>query len=337
MKVNCPISGISYVLTSPVRGHAIHPHPMLSSDIKCAQLADWYLADWTKGDLPPIETHLLGVAYLLKLPIESIGIVTMTDMTLPVFDKFWSGIMEKLAKLALRLEGKNSKFKRLPKMVVTADTIQFVPDWLDLLAQELGNAGMPISEKAKELNRESYKVDSSVTGRTISQYLDAEQIDTLVLRALRNSPLASSEQKALPVILADWAIKVADFPEHSRVRWHRIIQTIFAHDYIDRILMSDIKLEQIKDLEEHMRLNTPVSAVGTSHSTLLMERFNTVIPVISDFSPAISGRKKMDEGLLSAALMGEDGKPVPRLASNAPKGLTLAERLAARMNKMGSN
>lgn len=336
MKVNCPISGISYILTSPVRGHAIHPHPMLSASIKCAQLADWYLADWTKGDLPATETHLLGIAYLAKLPVDSIHLTSVSDDALLSYDKFWTGSLEKLAKLALRLEGKNAQFKRLPKMVVTSETLQFVPDWLDLLAAEIGNAGMPVSEKAKELNRASYKADTSVSGRTISQYLDEEQIDTLVLRALRNSPLASSEQKALPVILADWASKVTEFPEHSRVRWHRIIQTIFASDYIDKILMSDIKLDQIKDLEEHMRLNTPVAAVGTSHSSLLMARFDTVIPVISDFSPAISGRKKMDEGLLSAALLGED-KPRAVSTGSQPKGLTLAERLAARMNKIGSN
>lgn len=333
MKVTCPISGVTYILTAPVRGHATHPHPMLSAGIKTSQLHDWYLADWIKGDLPAIETHLLGCAYLLKLPVESVNIVDASG-NLPVFDRFWSGNMEKLAKLATRLEGKVVKARNLPRMVVNADTITNLPDWLDTLQSQIQWESMPVSEKAKELNRESYKVSTEVSGRTISQYLDSSQTDEIVLRALRSSPLAKSEQKALPVILADWAGKVTDFPAHSRTRWHRVIQTIFQDNYIDQILMSDMTVEQVKAIEEHMKLNTPEHAVGTSHSSLLMQRLSVVIPVLEDFSPAISSRKKVDDAQLNAALMGETVKSAT-VQSTGPK-MTLAERLAARLAGVGS-
>lgn len=331
MKVTCPISGVSYILTAPVRGHATHPHPLLSSSIKTSQLHDWYLADWIKGDLPAIETHLLGCAYLLKLPVES---VCITNFGMPAanYDKFWSSNMERLAKLATRLEGKIVKARNLPRMVVNAETITNLPDWLGTLESQIAWDSMPVSEKAKELNRESYKVSTEVSGRTISQYLDSSEIDGIVLRALRASPLAKSEQKALPVILADWAGKVTDFPAHSRTRWHRVIQTIFQDNYIDQILMSDMTVEQVKAIEEHMKLNTPEHAVGTSHSSLLMQRLSVVIPVLEDFSPAISSRKKVDDAQLNAALMGESSKPAQ---STGPK-MTLAERLAARLANVGS-
>lgn len=344
MKATCPISGISYILSKPVRGHAIHPHPMLSSSIKVSQLNEWYLQDWIAGDLPEVETHLLGLAYLLKLPVESISLAVSGSESefLEVTDKFWSGILEKLAKLATRLDGKVVSMRRLPKMVVNNETLRYIPDWLDTLSSELGAASMPISDKAKELNRSSYKVSSEVSGRTISQYLEPSEIDGIVLRALRNSPLASSEAKALPVILADWALKVTDFPAHSRTRWQRVIQTIFQEDFVNKILMSDITLEQVKAIEEHMQLNTPEHAVGTSHSSLLMQRLATVIPVLEDFAPAISSRKKVNEQALNDALMGGVGSGIGATKPDAPTGpkMTLAERLAARMSKIaagGSN
>lgn len=337
MKVTCPISGISYAIACPVRGHSIHPHPMLSSGIKVSQLNEWYLADWAKGDLPAVETHLLGIAYLLKLPIESIGIANLDSNSLPVFDTFWSATMEKLAKLATRLDGKVVAFRRLPKMVVNVDTIRYLPDWLDTLASELGNASMPISDKAKELNRASYKAGTEITARGISQYLGAEEIDGIVLRALRESPLGKAEAKALPVIVADWAAKVAEFPSHCNTKWQRIIQTIFNEDFVNKILMSDITLEQVKAIEEHMQHNTPTHAVTTSHSSLLMSRLATVIPVLEDFSPAISSRKKVNEDALNAALLGTESVSASVATNPVTTGpkMTLTERLALRMSSIG--
>lgn len=341
MKVTCPISGISYAISSPVRGHSIHPHPMLSSAIKVSQLNEWYLADWANGDLPPVETHLLGVAYLLKLPVESVSVSGAVSGTYDQLDVFWSASMERLAKLATRLDGKVATLRRLPRMVVTAETLRFLPDWLETLSSELGNASMPVSEKAKELNRASYKAGTEITARGISQYLGADEIDGIVLRALRESPLGKAEAKALPVIIADWACKVTEFPAHCNTRWQRIIQTIFDTDFVNKILMSDITLEQVKAIEEHMQLATPAHAVSTSHSSLLMARLATVIPVLEDFSPAISSRKKVNEAALNEALLGtgplaNGATSGPKLAATGPK-MTLAERLALRLAKVGSN
>jgi len=326
MKVVCPISGIQYTLTNPLRGHTVHPHPMLASSITCANLADWYLADWTKGDLPQVETHLLGCAYLLKLPVESIGLPVMDYDKLAKWDGFWSSSLEKLAKIATKLEGKGKVFKSLPRLVVTLDTISALPEWLKDLENEIAYASQPISDKAKELNKASYKSNTEATNNP-SKYLAEDQIDQVVRRALTGSPLTSNETKALPVILSDWALKVTQFPETHKMRFQRIIITIFNPDYINMLLMSDIKLDQVKALEEHLMLNTPEHAVGTSHSSILMKRLEAVIPVLEDFSPSISSRKKSNTDDLINGL-GGSSSPAPKKVAG---GMSLSERLAARL------
>ena len=357
MKVTCPISGVRYILSNPLRGHAIHPHPMLSSTITIAQLNDWYLKDWAEGNLASDLTHLLGMAYVIRLPIESANLPVADEFKLEKYDNFWSGILEDLAKVATKLEGRNKQFKRLPRFMLNAETLRRLPDWLADLKTEMSVASMPISEKAKELNRESYKTRGEISAQTISSFLTPEQTDGVVLRALRESPLAKGEAKALPVILADWANKVTEFPQGQATRWQRIIQTIFNENYIDQIIMTGIKVVDIKQIEEHVMLNTPSHAVGTSHSKLLMARIATVIPVIEMFDPQISARKKGNEDELLATIMGnntsERAQPGTTHAQHtgksnhanangsnnssnpANKTMTLTERLAARMANMG--
>lgn len=339
MKVTCPISGIITTLTTPTRGSVKSPHPMLSANIKCAKLADWYLEPWAKGELPQVETHLLGCAYLLKLPINTIALEPLEETTLAKWDRFWSSNMEKLAKLALRLEGKEVNYKYLPKLTVTMDTLGALPDWVSELEFAINLSAMPISDKARELNRASYKAGTEVANNP-SRYLAEDQIEQVVRRALNGSLLSNNESKALPVILSDWALKVTEFPEHTKMRWQRIIQTIFHQDYINQILMSDIKLEQVKALEEHLQLNTPAHAIGTSHISILMDRLHKVIPVFEDFSPVISARKKTGQDDLIAALDGiepnsSSAQQRASVASGTVNGsvpkLTLAERLAQRM------
>lgn len=336
MKVTCPISGIVSVLTNPIRGHAIHPHAMLSSSIKCANLADWYLESWAKGDLPETETHLLGCAYMLKLPIESMNLPAMDSTSLAKWDKFWSANLEKLAKLASKLENRDRSFKHLPRLAVTMDTISALPEWLKDLETEMSIASAPISDKARELNRTSYKAGVEGAANP-SKYLAEDQIEQVVRRALNGSLLTNNEAKALPVILSDWALKVTEFPDATKMRWQRIVQLIFDADYINKILMSDIKLDQVKALEEHLLLNTPAHAVGTSHSSILMARLAMVIPVFEDFSPELSYRRKGNQAELLAALDGDTESAVPRpvvsvLASSGPKktlSRILAEKLAS--------
>lgn len=331
MKATCPISGIKYHITNPVRGHATHPHPMLSSTISIQQLTEWYYVDWATGDLPPTETHLLGCALLVRLPIKSIGLPVMTEDKLDKWDKFWSTNLEKLARLAVRLDKKETRLANLPQLVVDSDSLALLPEWLKDLESEINYRASPVSEKAKELNRGSYKhlVESGASGAV--KLLDAEELDELILRAMRGSILSKNEAKALPVIVSDWARKVTDFPDHSKMLYQRIIQTIFATDAINLVLMSDIKLEQVKALQDHLLMNTPAHAVGTKHSTILMDKLAEFIPVFEMFSPVLASRRNLDDDDMMSAL---DGGQATKAVAKAPvnaTGESLQARLQARL------
>lgn len=342
MKVTCPISGITYTVATPVKGHAVSIHPMLSG-LKVSDLATWYLKDWATGELTPEHTHLLGLALLQKLPIDTVAFPPLQIEELEVCCKVWHANMERLTRLAGKLERRDRKFRFLSQFRLGLDTIATLPAWLTDLHDQLSLSSEPISEKAKELNRASYKAVVETSASTVASLLEPEQVENMVVRALKNSPLSNSEGRALPVVLADWANKVSDFPGAVRTRWMKIIQVIFHQDYIGQILMSDIKLDQIRALEEHLRCNTPIEAVGTSHSSLLMLRIAAVIPVIEDFSPDIVTKRRVNAGnngvidaLLgdSAGAGGRAGAIAHNLAkptmSTEPKQ-TLAEKLAARM------
>ena len=331
MKVTCPISGIKYMLSNPVRGHASHPHPMLSSTISLQQLTEWYYLDWATGDLPAVETHLLGCAMLVRLPIKSIGLPVMTDDKLEKWDKFWSANLEKLSRLAVRLDKKETRLSNLPQLVVDSESLALLPEWLKDLEAEINYHAAPVSEKAKELNRGSYKhiVESGASGAV--KLLDADELDALILRAMRGSPLSGNEAKALPVIVSDWARKVTEFPEHSKMLYQRIIQTIFDKDAINLVLMSNIKLEQVKALQDHLLMNTPAHAVGTKHSTILMDKLAEFIPVFEMFSPTLTSRRNLDDSDMMSALDG--GEPV-KVTSKAPAKVTgesLQAKLLARL------
>lgn len=341
MKVTCPISGIKYNAEFFHRGAPIHPHPIFAESVTASKINDWYLSDWQDGKLSATETHLLGMALLCKLPINSLGLPELTDSQLTDLQKLWNANLERLSYCARKLDDRKWKLKGLPQINVTLESLGNLPSWISDIRTAIDTYSAPISDKARELNRGQYKVTDNQAGRNVVALLEPEQVDSLVTRALKGSPLSAGEQKALPVILSDWANKVTEFPGHTKMRWQKLVQLVFAPDFINQIFMSDMNAEQVKAFEEHMLLNTPAEAVGTSHSTLIMRRLGEVIPVLEDFNPVISKRRKVDEAELTAALFGDDDKPAPAKQSDtqstatAPvsKPISLAERLAARLGR----
>lgn len=347
MKVTCPISGIKYSSEFFHRGAPIHPHPIFAESVTASKIYDWYLSDWQDGKLSATETHLLGMALLCKFPINSLGLPELTDSQLTELQKLWNANLERLSYCARKLDDRKWKLKGLPQINVTLESLSNLPSWISDVRVAIDTYSAPISDKARELNRAQYKVTDNQAGRNVAAMLEPEQVDSLVTRALKGSPLSAGEQKALPVILSDWANKVTEFPGHTKMRWQKLVQLVFAPDFINQILMSDMNAEQVKAFEEHMLLNTPAEAVGTSHSTLIMRRLGEVIPVLEDFNPVISKRRKVDEAELTAALFGDDDKsaggngigakatavPSNSVSTPATKPMSLAERLAARLGR----
>lgn len=349
MKVNCNVSGVTYTLPSPAMGTSVSTHPMLSASIRTINLVQWYVGDWAKGNLDDSHVHLLGLALASKLPVDSIAFPPMQERELEACAKVWHANIERMVRLAGKLESRGRKFRGLDTFRLGMDTIGNFPSWLSVLETCLSLSSEPISEKAKELNRASYKTLVETSAATVASLLEPEQVENMVLRALKSSPLSTSEGRALPVVLADWAAKVTSFPANVTTRWQKMIQVIFHTDYINQILMSDMSVLQIRALEEHLVLNTPIEAVGSSHSRLLMERLAAVIPVIEDFSPEIGGKRKSSVGNAGVidALLGSGevetktsvvaGTGAVTGTGTGAKPMTLSERLALRLANKGSN
>lgn len=350
MKVKCPISGIKYTAEFFHRGAPVHPHPIFAETVTAGKINDWYLSDWQDGKLSATETHLLGMSLLCKFPINSLGLPELTDSQLTELQKLWNANLERLSYCARKLDDRKWKLKGLPQINVTLESLSNLPSWISDVRVAIDTYSAPITDKARELNRAQYKVTDNQAGRNVAAMLEPEQVDSLVTRALKGSPLSAGEQKALPVILSDWANKVTEFPGHTKMRWQKLVQLVFAPDFINQILMSDMNAEQVKAFEEHMLLNTPAEAVGTSHSTLIMRRLGEVIPVLEDFNPVISKRRKVDEAELTAALFGDEvpakqadtqsavgaiggGTQSSEPAQSTTKPMSLAERLAARLGR----
>jgi hypothetical protein len=118
MKVTCPISGVNYDVSFPQAGISVAPHPLLSPTISVKVLTTTYLQQWAAGRFNQEETHLLGMAFILKLPLEASPV--LGKRSAEQYSAFWAKYMERVAKLAKRIDGKldgNSRlFKNLPTL-----------------------------------------------------------------------------------------------------------------------------------------------------------------------------------------------------------------------------
>lgn len=338
MKVRCPVTGVLYEVALSIPAFAKHPHPIVSPTVSLDKLLTYFWADWQDGKLSAEETHLFGMGVLMKLPVGTIDMKDLTLAELIVLHAKWDAVMERLVGVARKLDSRAIKLRGVPSFSVNYDNLTNLKEWIITINDALLVASAPISEKAKELNRASYKVSTNEAGRASAAMLEPEQVDSLVTRALRGSPLNTSEQRALPVILADWAQRVTQFPPSNTMRYQKLIQQVFAVDFVNTLLMNSINIEMVKSLEEHMLLNTPSEAVGTAHSTLIMRRLSEAVSVLEDFSPAVTKRRVISDDDLLAALEGTDTPTAPAKTTNnsAPKQ-SLAEKLAAKLAARGKN
>jgi len=351
MKVTCPISRISYFvsLASLAGGrvssqvhhnpsaHPTHPHPLLSRSISASQLAKTYLEAWSAGKLNEEETHLLGVAFLLKLPME--GTPDFPPAPATSYLPFWSKYLDRLAKLAVKLEGK--EHLGLPKVRITPDSLPHLPHWIDLLYTEVGILFSPISEEAKKRNRDSYRSfllaneENSNTGT----YSPAD-IDSIITRGLKGSLLKGKESKDFPNLMAVWASNVGEFPtayvtlEDGRKltidkHWRDIITKAFMKDGIYEVLGGDVTLADVDELLEYCYTEIPA---GSLHASCLFKKLEEIREVLEEFrggvKPAkIEKFKGSDTDLL--LLLQDGGEVTPPPATQGTQ--TIAQKLAAKL------
>ena len=341
MKVTCPISGLTYSVPSGFKGTHKHPHPLLSESTSVSYLISSYLEPWSEGLLGEEDTHLLGLAFLLKLPIATIPSLPATSCK--TLAPFWAKYLERLAKLAARLDGKD--FKQLPKLAVTTETLSNLPHWIDTLYTEVSLAYSPISEEAKKRNNSRYRTASEDSGT-----YSPEEIDSIILRGLKKSPLSAKESRAFPKLIANWACNVGEFPtafvtlETGKKLviadlWKDIIEKAFSKEGTLDILGGDVTLADAEELLEYCYCEIPA---GSTHATCLFKKLEEVREILEEFraggKPQVIKAEKFEgsEDDLLALLAGADSGSL--LQSQADKSLeeTLSpsQKLAIKMAAM---
>lgn len=345
MKVHCPISGISFDVPFPELGHATYPHPMLSMSAKdlTATYLETHMAQFMESEL----THLLGLAYICKLPIVSLP--SLESDSHVKLHAFWLKNMERLARLANSLEGSQAQ-KGMPKVRVSTDNLSNLEHWITDINSAWAARSMPISEQARKLNSQGHKsiiIESRDTSRNPSMY-DKEEIDSLILRGLKGSPLNKKETKAFPELITKWVMNVAPFPT-AKVRtpsgklttisqhWKDILETAFSKDGALDLLCEDVNVGDLEEILEHCYENIPIQC-GTIAS-LLWKKLEDVKSILEDFrSPMVPQPKPVKlpafKGTTDDLLSLLEDTPSEKVETPSNMtGLSLQEKLALKLRK----
>lgn len=339
MKVTCPISGIAYTVLSAFKGSCKHPHPIFSETNTVSYLISNYLEPWSEGVMNEEDTHLLGLAFLLKLPVSTIP--SLPASACQTLSPFWAKYLERLAKLATKLDGKD--FKKLPKLAITLENLPNLPHWIDTLYTEVSLAYSPISEEAKKRNNSRYRSTTEEQGT-----YSPEEIDSIILRGLKKSPLSAKESRTFPKLIANWACNVGAFPtayvktEDGRKiviaeLWKDIIEKAFSKDGIMEVLSGDVTLADAEELLEYCYCEIPA---GSTHASFLFKKLEEVREVLEEFRS--EGRPQVvkaevfkgSEDDLLALLAGESNQTKPNQAEG--ETLSPSQKLAIKMAAMRS-
>lgn len=339
MKIHCPISGVSYEVSFPAAGHATAPHPMLSLPVK--ELNETFLPTWAAGSMSSELQHLLALSYLCKLPVTAIhafGRTSHAELT-----TFWGKNMEAVARLATSLE--NRATKGLPTLTLSADTIGCLSGWIEALTTAQACRSMPTSDLARKLNSQNWKAEVSIlVGGKVNSGADQKEIDSLILRGLRGSPLSRSESGKYPTYITNWIANAAPFPTAKvelpsgkkvtlSEHWRHILEIAFSKDGALDLLCEDVNAGDLEEILEHCYNELPADGLMSS---LVWKKLEAVRDVLEEFKTSTRPVKPEKVALYSgtdsdlAALLGEE-TPVSKPTQDT--GLTLLQKLAAKIKK----
>lgn len=291
MKTTCPISGLTYEVSFPDFGQTRAPHPMLG--MSATALNETFLELHVAQQISSELTHLLGLAYLCKLPVVEIPALPANSHE--TMHAFWLKNMEKLARVCTKLENK-TYIRPLPAIRATPENLPHLQHWLDDIQIALGQSAMPISDEARKLN--SLAARSGVLTDNSSIH-EKDIVESIMLRGLRGAPLKGKEAKRFPELIADWAVSVGEFPvtpvllpSGKRVplsqHWHRIITAAFTKDGTGDLLDGDVSTGDIEELIEYCYDQIPA---GSIHATALWEKLTYLQENLEDYKARGSLRK----------------------------------------------
>lgn len=342
MKVHCPVSGLSFSTDFPHWGHATYPHPMLSCSAQVLN-AD-YLELFSAQQLSSELTHLLGLAYLLKLPLVSL--TPMPSDAHETLHTFWLKHMERLARLATTLEGKPAP-KRQTKIRVSLDNLNNLGAWIEEIEVSWSLRSAPITDAVRKLNSQAWNSVQISPARDSDRQ---QEIEALIMKGLRGSMLTRKEASKYPETITKWVMNVAPFPTAKiqlpdgrkttiSEHWQHILELAFSKDGALDLICENINAGDLEELLEHCYDQIPVET-GTMTSLLWrkleevktnLENYrNSGVMPSSPKAPKIPSFKGTSEELL--ALLIDDAEPVPQAPKVAdPSGLTLQQKLALKL------
>lgn len=338
MKIHCPISGVSYEVSFPVAGHATSPHPMLSLSVK--ELNETFLPVWAAGSMSSELQHLLALSYLCKLPVDRMDAFSKKDSV--ELSSFWAAHMETIARLATSLE--NRPQNKLPRLAVGWESIPALKGWVESLSIAQANRAMPISDEARKLNSAAWKGEVTVLmGGKVSAGMDQKEIDSLILRGLRGSPLSRTEAAKYPQLITRWIENAAPFPTAKVAlpsgkkvtiaeHWRHILEVSFSKDGALDLLCEDVNAGDLEEILEHCYTEIPANGIMAS---LVWDKLEAVKDVLEEFRNSTTPKKLATPKFTGttdelASLLGAEEPPVQTRQAGGP---SLMERLALKIKK----
>lgn len=211
MNITCPLTGVSYTV-SGIQGTAVDTHPILLMSART--LNNSYLADFAENKLSSEQIHLIGMAYIMKLPI------TMAeDWKCPSVESlhaFWLQQLERIARIATRVETYGGK-RALPTFNLTTDSFPKLVSYAKTLEAVMSGKFLSIDgDTVRKLNAANFKKAQEAAANHKPEdnlhLLEDAEITDILLRGLRGSILDSHDSKVFPHLMADWACKAGNFP-----------------------------------------------------------------------------------------------------------------------------
>lgn len=322
MKLKCPISGVAWTVAQPLAGEGKAVHPMLSPCLSANYLSETYLPIWATGNMSLAEAHLLAMAFLLKLPLESTPELQVAH-THRLASTFTQS-MQLLAKLAIKCET-FSALKSLPKFRFNPNEPATLKSYLETLDGAIKVATASITPEARQANR-------------LARLLTTTDVDSILHRGLRGSPLTKRDRGTFQRGLLQFIERIKPFPTATILRkdgrkipqcqvWRDLLTTIFEEAGIYAIIGAGFTIDETEDLRDWLYDNIPND---TTHASAIFKAVNEALDLLEEFYGHTYQRK--NAATAATALLLEDVPERPT-KSATEIAASLRNALAARLKK----
>ncbi len=326
MKLTCPISGLSWTVSTPAAGETVHIHPMLSPAMYPHQLNETYLESFAAGKLTDTETYLLALAYITKLPC--VELPALKSKHFPKYLPYFVKHMELFAELATKISGVTFA-DRLPKFRLSEENLGNLHDYLkDLRIAYFSRTVSIDSDAVRKLNKAAREAESFENDHSVQE---------IILRGLRGSPMRPKEHEKFAQAICNWLEKAAPFPtttvtdgKGNRTTlaklWRKILTLTFSSQGAYTLLGTGIKAHDIELLSMHC---VDYLDMGSVQAMEVIRNLNETAEVLKDFASPVRKANKVNEVLAdpSGPLQTPELSPAELLADPTKPGQPTPEEI----------